>query len=81
MSYEKCSECKKVLVIKRERIALWTQTDYYKVKGSIVGLDFKLIKAGTEREQGDLEEEIFSCNHCGSDITESLINIIIEQEG
>ena len=81
MSFEQCSECKKVLVIKRERIALWTQTDYYKVKGSIVGLDFKLIKAGTEREQGDLEEEIFSCNMCGCDVPESLIDIIIEQEG
>jgi len=86
MGYERCEECKNVLVIKRERIALWTQTDYYKVKGKIVGLDLKIIKdlkvikQMENLEQGDLEEENFSCNICGADIPESLIDIILEEE-
>lgn len=80
MGYERCEECKNVLVIKRERIALWTQTDYYKVKGKIVGLDLKVIKQMTDLEQGDLEEENFTCNVCGADVPESLIDIILEEE-
>jgi len=80
MGYERCEECKTILVIRRERIALWTQTDYYKVKGSIVGLDLKLNKFRTEREQGDLEEENFSCDTCGADVPESFIDIILEEE-
>jgi DNA-directed RNA polymerase subunit M/transcription elongation factor TFIIS len=80
MVYERCPECKNVLVIKRERVALCTQTDYYKIKGSIVGLDLKVRKQKTEVEQGSLEEENFSCNVCGADIAESLIDIILEED-
>ena len=78
MSVIRCAECGEPLIIKRERIAMWTQTDFYEVTGNLSEPKFR--QCDSEMEQGSLEEETFSCELCDSDLPDLLIDALIEQE-